>query len=33
MEGGDARVRIDRASRLATLVGPSEFIADISVRV
>jgi diaminopimelate epimerase len=33
MEGGDARVRIDRTTRLATLVGPSEFIADISVRV
>ena len=33
MEGGDARVRIDRDSRVATLVGPSQFIADVSVRV
>jgi len=33
MAGGDARVRIDLASRTATLVGPSVFIASLSVHV
>ena len=33
MAGGDARVRIDLASRTATLIGPSVFIASLSVHV
>jgi len=31
MDGGDARVRINRVTREAVLVGPSAFIATISV--
>ena len=31
MDGGDARVRIDSASRVATLIGPAEYVATISV--
>ena len=31
MQGGDARVRIDAATRVATLIGPSEFIGTITV--
>ena len=31
MDGGDARVRIDRESRVATLIGPAEYIATITV--
>jgi diaminopimelate epimerase len=32
MDGGDARVRIDEVTRLATLIGPSVFVASVSVR-
>lgn len=32
MEGGDAKVRIDATSRVATLIGPSQFVANVSVR-
>jgi hypothetical protein len=31
MDGGDARVRINRATREAVLVGPSAFVATIMV--
>ncbi len=31
MDGGDARVRIDPQSRVATLIGPAEYIATITV--
>lgn len=31
MPGGDARVRVDRATRRVTLVGPATFVASISV--
>jgi diaminopimelate epimerase len=31
MAGGDARVRIDRRSRRATLIGPATFVASIMV--
>ena len=31
MDGGDARVRIDESTRKATLIGPSFFIASVSV--
>jgi diaminopimelate epimerase len=31
MDGGDARVRIDAATRVATLIGPAEYIAAITV--
>ncbi|MEY2627931.1 MAG: diaminopimelate epimerase [Actinomycetota bacterium] len=33
MDGGDARVRIDDGTRIATLVGPSTFIATAAVNV
>lgn len=33
MQGGDARVRIDRESRRATLIGPATFVASITVHV
>ena len=32
MPGGDARVRIDSATKMATLIGPSEFIGTVTVR-
>jgi diaminopimelate epimerase len=31
MDGGDARVRINRATREAVLVGPSEYVATVTV--
>ena len=31
MEGGDARVRVDPATRLVTLTGPSVYVASVSV--
>jgi diaminopimelate epimerase len=33
MDGGDARVRIDATSRRATLIGPTQFIATVTVNV
>lgn len=33
MEGGDARVRIDRDTRRATLIGPATFVASITVHL
>jgi diaminopimelate epimerase len=33
MDGGDARVRIDATSRRATLIGPTQFIATVTVTV
>jgi diaminopimelate epimerase len=33
MDGGDVRVRIDDGTRIATLVGPSTFIATAAVNV
>ena len=33
MDGGDARVRIDATSRRATLIGPTRFIATVTVNV
>jgi diaminopimelate epimerase len=31
MDGGDARVRINRSTREAVLIGPSEFVATVMV--
>ena len=31
MDGGDAKVRVDSATRTVTLIGPAVFIASISV--
>lgn len=31
MDGGDAKVRLDLASRVATLIGPAEYIATFTV--
>jgi hypothetical protein len=31
MDGGDAKVRVDSATRAVTLIGPAVFIASISV--
>jgi hypothetical protein len=31
MDGGDARVRINRSTREAVLVGPSVFVATVTV--
>jgi hypothetical protein len=33
MDGGDARVRIDATSRRATLIGPTQYIATVTVNV
>ncbi len=33
MQGGDARVRIDRESRRATLIGPATFVASVTVHL
>jgi hypothetical protein len=31
MDGGDARVRINKSTREAVLVGPSAFVATVTV--
>ena len=33
MDGGDARVRVDRESRHITLIGPATYVADVTVRL
>ena len=33
MPGGDARVRLDRSTRVATLIGPATFVASVTVHL
>ena len=33
MDGGDARVRVERSTRRVTLIGPATFVAELTVRV
>ena len=33
MDGGDARVRVDSQTRRATLIGPTQFVATVTVQV